>query len=154
MNLTDRRLDPSLLDAEERKNLESLVRLTRTENAVVLKGSDGTEVPLPAPVFKLLTEVVTELQHGGAMMLMPLEEAFSTQAAADYLGYSRQFVVNLLEEGKIPFHRVGSHRRIVFKDLLEFANRRDKERREGLDKLFDRIREEGFYNFDYQGENP
>jgi excisionase family DNA binding protein len=33
---------------------------------------------------------------------------------------SRPFLVNLREEGKIPFHNVGSHRRIRAEDLFKY----------------------------------
>ncbi len=151
MNLVDKRLDPSLLNGEELKNIASLAALTQRQSSGSLKAVDGTEIPLPGPVYRLLADVISGLQHGDAMMLMPLDETFTTQAAADYLGVSRQYFVNLLEEGKIPFHKVGTHRRIVFKDLLEFETKRDAERRAGLDALFDRIREDGFYDSSYTG---
>ena len=36
----------------------------------------------------------------------------TTQRAANILGVSRPFLVRLLEEDKVPFHMVGSHRRL------------------------------------------
>lgn len=74
------------------------------------------------------------------------EETFTTQAAANFLGMSRQFLVDLLEKGVIPHHRVGSHRRVYFKDLLEYQRIRDEERRKGLDRLFDQIDRAGLYD--------
>ena len=44
----------------------------------------------------------------------------TTQAAAEFLNCSRPHVVKLLEEGKIPFTKVGRHRRIKMEDLSEF----------------------------------
>jgi excisionase family DNA binding protein len=58
---------------------------------------------------------------------------------------SRQFLVNLLEKGEIPFRKVGTHRRVLFKDLLEYEKKRDKQRRESLDRFSDEVIKAGFY---------
>lgn len=61
--------------------------------------------------------------------LRPVEDTFTTQAAANFLGMSRQYFVTLLEAGQIPFHRVGTHRRVYFKDLRQYSQKRDAEQR-------------------------
>ncbi len=58
-----------------------------------------------------------------------------TQQVADVLNVSRPFLVNLFEEGKIPHVKVGTHRRIVFEDLMHYKNSVDRERRKVLDEL-------------------
>ncbi len=76
---------------------------------------------------------------------MAEEETFTTQAAANFLGVSRQFVVNMLEKQEIPFHKVGVHRRVYFKDLLAYRKKRDEQRRRFLNKLFDSVDQAGVY---------
>jgi len=44
----------------------------------------------------------------------------TTSEAADYLNVSRPYVITLLEQGKIPFHKVGSHRRIRLEDVADY----------------------------------
>jgi excisionase family DNA binding protein len=88
------------------------------------------------------------MRHGKAMFVLPEDETFTTQAAANYLGMSRQFFVSLLESGKIKFHRVGSHRRVYFKDLKEYAKTRDEERRSTLSSLFKEMQEDGHYDIE------
>ena len=58
---------------------------------------------------------------------------------------SRQHLVGLLNRGEIPHHKVGTHRRITFKDLLAYEKHRDKTRRESLDKLADKVIDAGLY---------
>ena len=60
---------------------------------------------------------------------------FSNGPAADLVGVSRPYLVRLLEEGKIPFHKVGTHRRVHAVDLMDYKARQTDESRELLDEL-------------------
>lgn len=46
-------------------------------------------------------------------------ELFTTQQAADYLGYSRPTLIKLLDKFSIPFSKVGRHRKVSFENLEE-----------------------------------
>ncbi|MCB8932672.1 MAG: excisionase family DNA-binding protein [Chthonomonadaceae bacterium] len=81
-----------------------------------------------------------------AVFLMHENEAFTTQAAANFLGVSRQYLVRLLEDGKIPFHHAGTHRRVFFKDLVRFQHDRSIARRAKLDSMTDELVEAGVYD--------
>jgi len=87
------------------------------------------------------------------MVLVPEDETFTTQAAANFLGMSRQHLVDLLEEGHIPYHKVGSHRRIYFYDLRAYSAERDLARRKTMDELFDRVNDSGKYDTSYTGDD-
>ena len=78
------------------------------------------EAPVPAPVLRLLTQALQEMANGHCIALMPMDAELSTQQAADLLGVSRPYLVKLLEEGRIPFRRVGSQRRIRFEVLRRY----------------------------------
>ena len=69
------------------------------------------------------------------MTLIPQHAELTTQQAADFLNVSRPFFVKLLEEGKLPFHKVGSHRRIYFRDLVAYKEQNINERRQAMDEL-------------------
>ena len=152
MTITDNRVDASLLTEQERGMLQPLLDLARRNLHPSLKGADGTEIPLPQPIFELLLKVIQDIRHGKAVVLMPEEETFTTQAAANFLGMSRQYFVTLVESGQIPFHRVGSHRRVYFKDLRDYAKKRDTDRRAGMKRLFDEVQQAGRYDTSYTGE--
>jgi len=59
----------------------------------------------------------------------------TTQQAADLLKLSRQYLVRLLDQGKIPFHKTGKHRRVQIEDILDFKEKRDLDREAQLDAL-------------------
>ena len=133
MKLAQNRISPSSLSAADRREVQRLLAEVFSQPSAKLVAASGEQLPLPEPVFQMLVKVLCGLRDKKAMVLMPEDETFTTQAAADYLGMSRPYFVTLLESGKIPFHKVGSHRRVHLKDLLAFEKVRDGARRKGMD---------------------
>ena len=151
--MSENRVDASLLTEEEREVLQPLLDLAQRNQHPCLKGADGTEIRLPVPIFQVLVKVIEDMRNGRAIVLLPEDETFTTQAAANFLGMSRQHFVTLLESGQIPFHRVGSHRRVTLKDLRDYGKKRDTERRARVGKLFKKVKDAGLYEADYTGED-
>lgn len=145
MKLSDDRLAASDLTPEDLRLLEQISQEVFGGGRPALVGRGG-EIPLPEPVFDLLVRIVQALRQGESVVLMPETEPMTTQAAANFLGVSRPFLIKLLEENQIPFHLVGTHRRVLLKDLRAFQKRRDTERRAALKNLFDEIDEAGLYD--------
>jgi excisionase family DNA binding protein len=104
---------------------------------------DGQVVRLPHAAHQLLSHLLTEMANGNAVTLIPVHAELTTQEAAEFLNVSRPFVVKLLEEGHIPHHKVGTHRRIRFSDLRAFKEASDASRRDALDRLADQARDLG-----------
>lgn len=77
-----------------------------------------------------------EIAESGNVAIASSDKTLSSQEAADFLGLSRPFINKLLDSGIIPSHKAGTHRRLYFKDILEYKNRRDRTSR-GLDVLTD-----------------
>ena len=59
---------------------------------------------------------------------------------------SRQYLVRMLDEGRLPFTRTGKHRRLRIDDVLAFKVRRDRDRGAALDALAAISEESGGYD--------
>jgi excisionase family DNA binding protein len=130
----------------EGAEIRALYQLLNQPDHAQLVGPDGMRQPIPESVYKVLLNVVARMQEGETIALLPIMEELTTKAAADFLGFSRQFLVRLLEEGKIPFHRTGTHRRIYFRDLIDYRNKRDISRRKAIGDMARKELEEGTYD--------
>jgi excisionase family DNA binding protein len=92
-------------------------------------------VTIPTAAFRLFVMVLAEMANGNAVRLIPHQAELTTQEAAELLNVSRPYVVRLLDGGRIPFHRVGTHRRVLFKDVMAYKNEHRRARKGTLDKL-------------------
>lgn len=131
-------IDPSL-DSEA---LHALARKSIT----ALLDSDGNPHPIPPAVAELVSSVLNALADKRPVEFMDSRHPLTTQTAADLLGMSRQFLVQLLEKGEIPFHRVGTHRRILAGDLQAYARERSAKRLAALDRMTEELVEAGLYD--------
>jgi excisionase family DNA binding protein len=104
------------------------------------------EASVPTVAVRLLSEVLSNMARGHPVTLMPLRAELSTQQAADLLGVSRPYFVKLLEQGKIPFRKVGEQRRVLYSDLAAYSEREREERHRGLDELVALSEEMGLYH--------
>jgi excisionase family DNA binding protein len=111
-----------------------------------LVGPKGEEIPVPESVFFVLERVAEVMAGGDSVTVVPVGRELTTQQAAELLNVSRQYLVRLLDEGRIPFGRTGKHRRVRIDALLEFKEKRDKDRRAGLRELSRMTEEFGGYD--------
>ena len=96
---------------------------------------DGQVLTLPRAATRLLSYILTEMAAGNAVNLIPVHAEMTTQEAADYLNVSRPYLIGLLETNEIPHRKVGTHRRVQFKDVKTYKDRIDLAREAVLDAL-------------------
>jgi excisionase family DNA binding protein len=99
------------------------------------RGHVEDTVEIPASAAALLLRLLSDMAAGHAVTLIPVHAELTTQQAADLLGVSRPFVVKQIEEGKLPFRKVGSHRRVLFRDLMNYKREMNAARQKSLDAL-------------------
>jgi excisionase family DNA binding protein len=100
-----------------------------------LMGNSGETVGLPAAAVRVLMRVLEEMAQGNAITIIPVHAELTTQEAADLLDISRPSLIQLLDEGKIDFRKVGTHRRVRFQSLLAYKRKADADRRAALAEL-------------------
>jgi excisionase family DNA binding protein len=129
--------DDSRLAQESSRRLAAHLGARRDVRVQILeKGRPaGEALTIPLAALRLLTRILAEMAEGNAVTLIPVHAELTTQQAADVLNVSRPFLVRLLEEGQIPYRKVGTHRRVLFKDLIDYKKKIDAQRRKALDEL-------------------
>jgi excisionase family DNA binding protein len=137
--------EPVALPESDESQIRELNRMLQVGSAALV-GTDGEHVRLPDAVYRLLKEIVRNMQLGRAIALVPENQQLTTQRAANLLGVSRPYLIKLLEAGELPYHKAGSHRRIYLKDLRDYQRRRDVERKAALDQIAKEAFELGLYD--------
>jgi excisionase family DNA binding protein len=115
-----------------------------------LAGPNGESIAVPESVFYVLERAAEVMARGDSITLVPVGREVTTQQAADLLNISRQYLVRLLDEGRIPFRKTGKHRRLRIEDVISFRETRDKDRRAGLGELSRMTQDFGGYDADPQ----
>ncbi|MDJ0618275.1 MAG: helix-turn-helix domain-containing protein [Calothrix sp. MO_192.B10] len=132
---------------QETESIKELERILRQEPSPgKLVTSKGEEIAIPKSVYQALLQVVHAMALGKAISIVTQEEEMTTQQAADFLNVSRPYLIKLLEQGEIPYIKVGSHRRVNFQDLMKYKEQRDMKRSQLLQQLIEISEEAGLYD--------
>jgi excisionase family DNA binding protein len=124
---------------------QAISQLQSEEVDIEIIGSND-KLELPLSVLRLLEDILKNMSEGKIVSIVPLATELTTQKAAEILGCSRPFLVNLLEEGKIPFTKVGKHRRIMFKDVMQYKAKMKAVQKQHLIEMMAVDEEEGLYD--------
>lgn len=111
---------------------------------VVVEHSEET-IRLPREVATVLREILVNSAAGKSVGVIPMHAELTTQQAADLLNVSRPHVVKLMNDGMLPGHKVGTHRRIYASDVQEYKHQRDIAGRIAADELTALTEEMGLY---------
>jgi excisionase family DNA binding protein len=128
---------------EQQEIIDIYAKLRESEAKLI--GPDGKTEILPNNLYSFLLRLLADLRAGNSVTILQSRHELTTIEASKILGMSRQFLVQLLEKGEIPFHMVGTHRRLYVRDVLAYKAKRDTSRRKTLDDLAKREFAKGDY---------
>ncbi len=149
------------------ETLDSIKRPTKDEQKAAIKSyatlasalsqinAEATEIEIeetqdkiiiPSRALKLLSDILKAMSEGKPISIVPVATEVTTQKAAEILGCSRPHLVKLLEEGVIPFTKVGKHRRIMLNDMITYKHKMKEEQKKHLIELMNTDEESGLYD--------
>jgi excisionase family DNA binding protein len=137
--------DMELARIAQRCIMEALDRSKAVKIKLESENGDMPPIELPPASLRLIGQLLGLMSEGRPFALMPEKQELTTVEAANFLNVSRPFVVKEIDAGRIPHRMVGSHRRILLTDLLEYATQMKASREAALDELSQLSQELGDY---------
>lgn len=126
----------TVLAGKSSRILSDYIKTTKTPTLQLIDNKrDNKKIILPPQALLLLVDILEQMSQGNTVALTSIHTELTTQEAADLLNVSRPYFINLLNEGKIPFRKVGTKRRILAEDVLRYKTAIDKKRLKALDAL-------------------
>lgn len=117
------------------QDVSQRIKSSRKKGVKIKIQETGDFITIPKKALALLSAILQNMAEGKTISIVPSNSEVSTQQAADMLNISRPHLVKLLEAKQIPFKKVGSHRRVLLKDIIEYKEQLAKQREAQLDFL-------------------
>ncbi len=133
------------ISPQEQREISEIYAKLRAAEAKLI-GPDGKTEILPNNLYSFLLRLLADLRAGHSVTILQSKHELTTVEASKILGMSRQFLITLLEKGEIPFHLVGTHRRMYVRDVIAYKAKRDVARRDTLNNLAKREFAKGDYD--------
>jgi excisionase family DNA binding protein len=127
---------PSAADEPQISRLDEMLR--RVDDAASdpeLVSSGGDRVTIPPGVLRLLARVAREMAEGNGVAVVPVHHELTTHETAALLHVSRPHLIRMLDAGRLPFRKVGSHRRIRFDDVMALRAQEEAQREALLSRI-------------------
>ena len=139
-------ISPFTPQIPNKNTVEFAATLLRGLGSLLIVDTNKKEIEVQDPViFELFKKMLFDLSKGRAVSVVPHNAELTTHQAAHMLNVSRPHLIKLLEEKKISHHMVGSHRRVLFQDLMSYLQTHKQIARKALDELTNFSEEHGPY---------
>ena len=106
----------------------------------------GEKIALSETEYQIIQEVLNLQRKGKSVTLISHDKYMTTQEAADFLNMSRPYLIKILENGEIPYIKVGNRRKILTEDIIKYQQKIDKNRRQTMKNFSQSLKEDGFYD--------
>ena len=141
---------PSKLDqktaSESYDALAAVIDQLNSEQPEIEIEETNEKIKIPLSALKLLGDILKAMGQGKIISIVPMATEVTTQAAAEILGCSRPHIVKLLEEGNIPYVKVGKHRRIKYDDIIQYKKQMKFQQKQHLIEIMNLDEETGLYD--------
>jgi len=117
-------IEPTALDAQKAAKAIAQLATGHLELAI-----------LPDIAVKIISQVLNTLAEGHGLVMLTSDSDLTPNQAASHLNVSRPYLLGLLKQGEIPFHYVGTHRRIRLRDVVAYRDKVDEESEKTLLEL-------------------
>lgn len=123
-------------DRDATQARDVLAELRGPEGSLVVEHS-GKTTAVPPELGRMIQRLLDAVAHGQTVTVSRLPEVVTTSTAAAMLDISRPTLMKMIDAGEIPSHKVGSHHRLLARDVLTAK----KARRARELAAFDALRE-------------
>ena len=130
---------PTQQDIEQAKETSRQLSKCHDFDSVELStespNGDKESIVLPGIAVQILFEILATISRGDPVSVVPHKSELTTQQAANLLNVSRPYLVKLIDNGVLRHHKVGTHRRVYVKDVIEYKAKIHNERSNTLNRL-------------------
>lgn len=138
--------EEQIIAMESYNALVATLEELHNENPEIEIEETKEKIIIPLVALRLLAEILKATSQGLPISVVPIATEMTTQAAAEHLSCSRPHIVKLLENGKIPFTKVGRHRRVKFDDVMNYKKKMKAKQEELLMKIMSSDEKSGLYD--------
>ena len=105
-------------DRQKAREVANLLTHSAPAQLQIAAAGDAPPVSLPASIVAALRDCLTALGEGEGVLLLDEGTELSPEQAGQILGISRPLVYLRMDNGRLPFRTIGSHRRLRLSDVL------------------------------------
>lgn len=123
-----------LITPEEQRSAAAYIT-TLDGDASVFQTTGGRE--LPPEINTVISKVLHAIKEDLPISISTLPREITTTTAASMLGITRPTLMKHVRAGRLPSHKVGSHHRLLSRDVLAFREKLKEEKRRVVFALMD-----------------
>ena len=135
--------DIEMARVAQRCIMESLEHSKAAEITLTTDNGKYPSFALPPASLRMIGEILGAMSEGRSITLMPSKREFSTVEAANFINVSRPFIIKEIEAGKLKHRLVGTHRRVLLEDLIEYKSAMQSKQYAALDRMAENAKELG-----------